>query len=123
MICSKCIHQEVCYYVYDCIKNSPDLLKTLNNCNSFKDKDLMTELPCKIGTKIWRSIVHCTFVGICNIYCENLKTEDMCERWVDNGCKRLIFETEFSSQLFDEMDKTVFLTKEQAKQKLKEMNK
>lgn len=39
--CENCYHKGFC-----CIKN-------YGNCNHFKDKSLIVELPCKVGDTVW----------------------------------------------------------------------
>lgn len=44
--CEKCYHYEVCREFFE-------LDFTVENCNTFKDKSLIVELPCKIGDTVY----------------------------------------------------------------------
>ena len=48
MICKDCIHYRVCQYHIDEETNM-----TVNECPDFKDKDLLVELPVKVGTTVY----------------------------------------------------------------------
>lgn len=107
--CKDCLHVDVCCSYLSTVYNkcklaTPDfeLLKNIecDECQHFKDRSLFVVLPCKIGTELFR---------IKQI----------------NG-KRFITNTALNSNTFwnivmqGEFGKTVFLTREEAEQALKE---
>ena len=44
--CENCYHQEACEYFFD-------FKFTVENCNTYKDKSLVVELPCKVGDTLY----------------------------------------------------------------------
>ena len=107
--CKDCVHVEVCrYYTNELAKANGTPLKVeeieglpeCDDCEHFKDRSRFVELPCKRGTELFR---------IKQI----------------NG-KRFITNTALNSNTFwnivmqGEFGKTVFLTREEAEQALKE---
>lgn len=47
MTCKDCYHYDVCCELMKQLHWKPEL------CNSFKDKSLIVELPCKVGDKVY----------------------------------------------------------------------
>ncbi len=105
--CENCIHKEVC--------NGALLYpKAELNCQHFKDKSLFVELPCAVGDDVWfntfkKNATVC--VGIQPHKVDRIDVVLVCDE------KQLI-ETRIPIW---QIGKTVFLTEEQAKAKLKEM--
>jgi hypothetical protein len=95
--CENCIHNDVC----DHNKYGWE------NCNNYKDKSLCVELPCKVGD---------------TVYWYNMGGEI-----VEAKIKMVGFAVRHSKGFeydvpFDVFGKTVFLTKEEAEQKINEIN-
>lgn len=140
--CENCIHYDVCTLVMAKAKHLTEqtVRKYLNEGNActdhFKDKSLFVELPCKVGDTVYAisesRVEECRCYDI-SIGIENLvETEHNC----DYECKGCPFNSwgqdysgEYSCQgeygvwlfKFEDFGKTVFLTKEDAEAKLKEM--
>lgn len=116
MNCKDCFHNDVCekkhyHYANNKCRNDIDFVEKV--CNFFKDKSKIVELPCKVGDTVY------------NIY------------WwkdVQKKCKgkdgKTYYRTErqhyVQKSTFDLFDyrnfgKTVFLTKEEAEARLKEL--
>lgn len=107
MTCKDCIYKEACNQHLDEI-NNPKF-----TCATFKDRSKFIESPCKVGDTLYiiqrkRITVHkvsSLSIGIDNILWINIKP---ITGYLFAGC------------YIDDIGKTVFLTKEQAKQALKE---
>lgn len=107
MTCKKCIHYDVCQ-AHLKLNNIPFEL-----CGLFKDKSNFIELPCKVGDTVytiprrairkWRVV----FIGLCESPYINIA-------WYKDKNN---FETR--SIYFEQIGKTVFLTKQKAEAKLK----
>lgn len=121
--CENCIHEQVCNgnVVIDQFKGE---------CDHFKDKSLIVELPCKVVDVVyaplmkwmWKDDIIVPYQITNIIITQNKKCE-----WVkkyramqyENG-KTIDWQINFA---FDEIGKTVFLTKEDAERKLNEVGK
>ena len=107
MTCKDCIHIDVC-------KNLIGGWKTLC-CEDFKDRSQFVELPCKVGDAVyviediageWKIIKdHVETIGI-GYYADGVNIYQF------NGIK--------TDGYFEDFGKTVFLTREEAEQALKE---
>ena len=104
--CEKCIHDEVCWY-QDMYGYSED------NCERFKDKSLVVELPCKVGDTLYFPISH------------RVLAYDVISFKYDGQYVKVVMENRISKSqmtLYKEnVGKTIFLTKEEAEKKLKEI--
>lgn len=113
MTCKDCIHYDVCCK-YMAIPN--------HLCKDFKDKSKYIELPCKVGEKIY---AHCKTVNqiipyeIEDIHIDRNKTRYFATAF-DVYYNEYLDEMEFTE---DDIGQTIFLTKEEAEAKLKELNK
>lgn len=112
MTCKDCYHYDVCKF-YN--KNLPEEYKPIEwQCDNFKDKSLIVELPCEIGTELFLS--------------DNLMQHHRLKEYKFIGERVVMviecFEFQRTRKMFlDEyFGKTVFLTKEEAEAKLKELN-
>lgn len=106
MICKDCYHCDVCGFE-GCNDNA------LTFCKDFKDKDLIAELPCRIGEELF-------LIDYPTVHCRLKRYELVGTRIV------MVIECfELQSILKRVVDKhfgvTVFLTKEEAEAKLKEL--
>lgn len=119
--CENCIHYDVCAELMAIMKNQTiafvkECIGETNGCDHFKDKSLFVELPCKVGDKLFR------------IFTYKMKIHDYTiTEFLFNGNEILIYGEggyrECAICVDKEIGKTVFLTKEQAEQKLKELEK
>ena len=98
--CDDSIHNGICFYQ----SNTPNITK----CPHFKDKSRYIELPCGVGTTVYK-----IYADDCGGNCI-----EFCEFCTDARWK--LVETKFSVSLFDDIGYTVFLTKEEAEKALKE---
>lgn len=99
--CADCIHSECCFMQYgkiNALKWQSEL-----GCKNFKDRSRFVELPCKIGTELFR------------IKQINGK------RFITNTA--LNINTFWNIVMQGEFGKTVFLTRKEAEQALKEREK
>lgn len=125
MTCKDCIHYEKCYF--EALKKShltgSDYRKIvcIDNqiiCKFFKDKSLIIELPCKIGDKVYYIIIK-RYVPLTYKIVEaevldyNINEYEICSVKI----RPLNSEYTFGMNI----DK-IFLTKEEAEAKLKELN-
>lgn len=125
MTCKDCIHYEVCCDEYE--------LAHAENCNNFKDKSKYIELPCKVGDTLYYldTLVDNDKCAGCSFYYEGgMGDYPNCEKTIDgnreNNCIEIKEESATLKNIFcwmymDCFNKTVFLTKSEAEQKLKEL--
>ena len=112
MTCNDCIHSGVCaiqlepHYILD---RAQKLMRESNNveheCLSFKDRSRFVELPCKVGDIV---------------YCLTLPEKRMVTRIIVTRYGLRITVNDMFSFDMSQIGKTIFLTKEQAEQALKE---
>lgn len=95
--CKDCMHEEVCN-IFSVVLNEYGA----ENCVCFKDRNRFVKLPCKVGDTVYQ-------------------TDDI--RIYENKIERVIFDT--NNIGFDEtsIGKSIFLTREEAEQALKEREK
>ena len=109
--CKDCIHEEVCNIF------SGDLNEDgAEKCICFKARNVFIELPCKIGDTVY---VKMQFGGYAEAEVRDYSYFTSCEFCV------VITSTKFDKQYipFSEFGKTIFLTREEAEQALKECEK
>ena len=122
--CKNCIHEKVCR-----IREFPSIQEILEDgCNKYKDKSLFVELPCKVGEIVYAPLMKWLWTDdiIVQYQITNITiTQNKKGEWVkkyramqfENG-KTIDWQLNFA---FDDIGKTVLLTKEQAEAKLKEI--
>ena len=105
MTCYNCIYNDICSKKYNHMYENYYILDAVNIesvCKTFKDKSKFIELPCKVGDTVYV-----------------LPTET-------NSLKEItpykVIDFILAKWNPDDFGKTVFLTLEQAEEKLKEMN-
>lgn len=109
MTCKDCIHYDVCskkHWHVESNKYTCDLNDVEKSCFYFKNKSRIIELPCKVGDIVYRI----QYVDNTNILLRGI------------GIKEYVFNLSFYGLNMSEFGKTIFLTKEQAEAKLKELN-
>lgn len=116
--CENCIHFEVCAYV------SP----FLSACDDFKDRNKFLELPCPIGTDLYRidsRYKTCSFSGTHKDewYCMNVLN---CHEECDSCKEYYIYEIKNADAMAilgnaKYFGTRVFLTREEAEKKLEEL--
>lgn len=109
--CKNCVHNDVCK-----TREFPSIDEILKDgCHHYKDKSLFVEIPCKKGGHVWFN----TFKKNATV-CVGVQphTVDRIDIVLVCDTKNLI-----ETKIYDwEIGKTVFLTKKEAKQKLKKGN-
>ena len=82
----------------------------------------LIELPCKLGTKVFEmnSYYDCKIDAFCECPDFSLRGKKACIRCENNTKKNVVITFYFNLNMRDRIGKTVFLTKEEAEQKLKE---
>lgn len=131
MTCNNCIHYELCeVQAFNGFNKNWDPEKDWKHCGVFKDKSKYIELPCKVGDTVYIKGVPLVVSFVCIDDEANFVIQFDCE-----DCYKCPFyedEVSFEGEHdcrtqghleFTESDigKTVFLTKSEAEQKLKEM--
>lgn len=91
-----------------------DKIRKAKHYEDLEEKGLLVELPCKVGDTIYLISEDC---GGDTIFC---RYQD-CTSCID--IHRYVEGNSFELYMFDEIGKTVFLTKSEAEQALKEMEK
>lgn len=124
MNCKDCIHDKVCDMWWWAVDSGIPFVNS-DTCKHFKDKFRIVELPCKVGDKYYRVSKVCSDGGY---YKERtyFPTYYDCE----NCCEACDKEYTITNRNFysvidilqkkDEIGTTVFLSKEEAEQALKE---
>ena len=116
MTCQDCVHYEVCEVTY------PDLdlpFVNLEKCRLFKDKSKFIELPCEVGDMVW-------FIKFAFSYAKRPIPAMICgmKTFSNNGAftfMALTVENNINRNFTNyDIGRTVFLTKEEAEQALKE---
>lgn len=112
--CKECLHYDVCEARIAADENYSERNYTENNnCSNFKDRNRFVELPCKVGDTVYYlqqqysnkwSIIPVTV------------SEFQIDRWQRIYC----VEERQNTQMFyfDDIGKTVFLTREEAEKAL-----
>lgn len=95
--CKDCLHYEVCQFHID-----EETKLTVNECEHFKDRSKIVELPCKVGEDLYR------------LKTINGKTIITTTQLNQNTLWRIVFGGEYG--------KTVFLTRKEAERALKDEN-
>lgn len=118
MTCKDCVHYDVCKRdIAICVCRISKKVEML--CDYFKDKTRFVELPCKVGDTVYR-IIHLN-----DKYLQNTNKLKIADWWQiveigiyqDDICFIDDSDNEFT---IDDIGKTVFLTREEAEEKLKE---
>lgn len=117
MTCKDCYHYKVCGYHID---EETDL--SVDECLDFKDKSKIIELPCNVGDTVfvpWK-YEEVKGIGFAEIESFKIYTSDNIP---------IFFLEDFESDIEmcthftkDDIGETVFLTRDEAEAKLKEMN-
>lgn len=107
--CENCIHYDVCCKC-DMYGDCAD------NCKSFKDKSLFVEYPCKIGDKMY--FVCGSNIAEYEVY--KIEYDFVFFRLYGENPNYVIEHREFVG-MYPNPSRTLFLTKEEAERKLKEM--
>ena len=114
--CENCIHGDECFSRWAYRESKTEI----GNCNHFKDKSLFVELPCKVGDKVYRLNYLCSAVNEATVkaiyYTEDKKYYPKSHIIIQYGLARGRVRVNFN-----DFGKTVFLTKEEAEAKLKEI--
>lgn len=131
--CSDCIHYGVCHLEIICSLGIDYLTGEIYNdmekrCPDFKDEELVVDLPCKIGDKVYfpltSSMYNSSFdllkfnavnVGKVKSFLVTKKKANIRVGFMTNGYTELTFYN-------DEFDKKIFFIKSRAELKLKELN-
>ena len=103
--CKDCLHLSVCDY--DANKYNFRLPENADKCTLFKDRSKFVEMPCKVGDAIY--IIYSDEDGS---LIEELTVSEVSTQRIraDYGC----------SFHYDDLGKTVFLTREKAEKALEE---
>lgn len=123
MTCKKCYHCDVCsekewYLELGNISEHEGVDKV---CKFFKDKSLVVELPCKVGDTVYYPWIYDGQCGVAFNKVESIKI-------YVNGLPLVIVEDWRSDMPMpisfcnEDFGKTVFLTRQEAEAKLKELN-
>lgn len=108
MECKDCLYYRICSSLSEEYNLNFMFKTSAETCQDFKDKSKIIELPCKIGdtvyiiTNTYYDVVQATVIGV----------------WACEGSNAII--TEYGSIYPDSWSKTVFLTREEAEQALRE---
>ena len=116
--CENCIHADVCLDIEKGIKAIANISIKHTGCEYFKDKSLFVELPCKVGDKLFvlspmrdKRILQFINEYLCTSI--SIKKRSITVYHEMDGYIKIFKQTDFG--------KTVFLTKESAEAKLKEI--
>ncbi len=117
MICDNCIKADVClknHIKSDLVYRSDGEQKLY--CELFKDKDLIIELPCKVGDMVY--VINSAKTQITQYYITEISiAEDIIIKGAQDIVNSIWTGRDFEVQDFG---KRVFLTREEAQEALKE---
>lgn len=116
MTCKDCYHYDVCKF-YN--KNLPEEYDPIEwQCDNFKNKSLVVELPCKIGDKVYYLLIK-RYVPLTHKMAEAEVLDYNINRYGICGVKIRPLNSDY---IFEMSIDKIFLTKEEAEEKLKELN-
>lgn len=118
MTCNDCIHNGICHLQYMRGEKYKDI--ELFECSDFKDKSKNIELPCTVGDTVYhycKSVNQTVPYVVEDIHIDKEQTRYFATAF-DVYYNEYLDEIEFAE---DEIGQTVFLTKDEAEQKLKEL--
>lgn len=123
MTCKDCVHYDVCKRIDDKmeLKNMSLNEAIQEMCRDFKDKSKYIELPCKVGDKVYvikNNKIHTKDVVYYNKIHSRIAEQNE-EYWHCVDKDRISINT--ITFYPEDFGKTVFLTKSEAEQKLKEL--
>lgn len=134
MTCNNCIHYELCeVQAFNGFNKNWDPEKDWKHCGVFKDKSKYIELPCKVGDTVYclDTLVDKDKCDKCPFYYEGgMGDYPACEKSITGSrsaeCIEIKEEIGTLKDILwwmfrNDFGKTVFLTKSEAEQKLKEM--
>jgi len=103
--CERCYHNKVCIDGAN--------YKNVATCNHFKDKDLIAELPCKVGDTVF-------MVTQNNILEMEVIQIKISAHWTVFDCVHVVYD-EYEEFFYErDIGKSVFLTREEAEAVLEE---
>lgn len=113
--CKNCIHCEACKEVLDVAGFFPDDIEEILNwikCPNFTDKSRFVELPCKVGDTVYKLTRN--KVKECEVVFIGISANEKCSyfNFVENYEDGTFYKSH--SMVFDEIGKTVFLTRKEA---------
>ena len=114
--CKDCIHYDVCHNNFKNIDLNEEMTDE-HCCVYFKDKSLIVELPCKVGTKVY--VISSQTSDNHNLFI----FEDVIDRYIidENGIIMCFINNLSKSDYRNKWDR-VFTDKSKAEAKLKELN-
>lgn len=114
--CRDCFHYDVCHNNFKNIDLNEEMTDE-HCCVYFKDKLRIIELPCKVGNLVFEP--YRDFINVYEITTIRLSKYGLFFNWrlYNSGVYSNV--NGFSER---EINKTIFLTKEEAESKLKELN-
>ena len=111
MTCKDCLNQDSCPIKNKCSKNEIPMAssKSMENyCNFFKDRSRFVELPCKVG-----DVIHSIEHGY-------IKNDSVTNIVYYANINEFVIQAHFTCFNEKAFGKTIFFTKEEAEQALKE---
>lgn len=111
--CENCYHAGVCSYILDCEIYGWD-------CEDYKDKSHIVELPCRVGDVLFTTEYNCDSNSsyIEKIECISIEIHDC---GIAIYCKSI--ERNYDTYVPEDFGKTVFLSREEAERALEEHEK
>ena len=116
--CESCLSKNVCRWYENgtsknlcCADDFP--------CSEQKDKNRFIEVPCKVGDTVYK--ITRNKVKECKVVFIGISADEICSyfNFVENYADGTFYKS--YSMVFDVIGKTVFLTKEEAEEKLREL--
>ncbi len=124
--CKDCLHIEVCKEYHKMFWGSKSLVDSKidetepENCQYFKDRSRLVELPCKVGDTVYFNNVHLRYAKVIAIYID--ASGGMFDLDISTNIETVAGYEHFINKdyTFEDIGKRLFLTKEAAEQALKE---
>lgn len=112
--CKKCYHYEACKSCYELAGYTIGENIKPSHCPIFKDKDLIAELPCKVGDTVYFHKILCDGKGTVVVEKDIVKQFDI------NKFDTFAIISYSHALSCDDFGKSVFRTREEAEAALKE---
>lgn len=101
------------------------ILQELKEYRDLEEQGQLLKLPCSLGTEVYKvgEVYYCDFNyddEVCTRYCKYKCEEGLCceHQIIKYGISKVLF----TINMYNEFNKTIFLNKEEAEEKLKELN-
>lgn len=117
--CKDCIKADVCKYKNEDVSKGTKVKDLITDCQSFKDKSRYIELPCKVGDTVYKVMdIESVHRQILEMKVLSIEIKDTTNFFAKTVKK---YRYNYGAFTLYDFGKTVFLTREEAEKKLREI--